>query len=48
MIPGGFSRKLCNEITKNSRCYFVENGIRKSLIRNFNQLDLFSNAVKLF
>lgn len=34
----GFSRNLRKEITKNSRYYFIDNGIRNALIGNFNIL----------
>ncbi len=34
----GFSRNLRNEITKNPRYYFLDNGIRNALINNFNPL----------
>lgn len=34
----GFSRNLRKEITKSSRWYFYDNGIRNALINNFNQL----------
>lgn len=37
---GGFSRNLRSEITKNSRYYFVDNGVRNALINNFNPLEL--------
>lgn len=33
---GGFSRNLRKEVTKNVRYYFYDNGVRNSLIRNFN------------
>lgn len=36
----GFSRNLRWEITKNSRYYFLDNGVRNALINNFNALDL--------
>ena len=36
----GFSRNLDNEITKKSKWYFYDNGIRNALINNFNGLDL--------
>lgn len=36
----GFSRNLRKEITKNSRYYFYDNGVRNSLIQNFNPLNL--------
>lgn len=35
---GGFSRNLRKEIIKNSRYYFYDNGVRNSLIQNFNPL----------
>jgi uncharacterized protein len=34
----GFSRNLCKEITKNSRWYFFDNGIRNAVIANFNSV----------
>ncbi len=34
----GFSRNLRKEITKSSRWYFYDNGIRNAVIRNFNNL----------
>lgn len=36
----GFSRNLRKEITKMSRFYFFDNGIRNAIIQNFNSLDL--------
>lgn len=33
---GGFSRNLRNEITKSSRFYFFDNGVRNAIINNFN------------
>lgn len=36
----GFSRNLRKEITKMSKYYFVDLGLRNALIRNFNTLDL--------
>ncbi len=36
----GFSRNLRKEVTKNSRYYFYDNGIRNALINNFNPLNL--------
>jgi len=36
----GFSRNLDNEITKKSKWYFYDNGIRNALINNFNPMDL--------
>ncbi len=36
----GFSRNLRKEITKKSRFYFYDNGIRNAIIANFNELEL--------
>ena len=36
---GGFSRNLRKEITKNSRWYFLDNGIRNAIIANFNPIE---------
>lgn len=36
----GFSRNLRKEITKSSRWYFYDNGIRNAIIRNYNSLSL--------
>lgn len=36
----GFSRNLRKEITKTSRWYFCDNGIRNALINNFNRISL--------
>ena len=36
---GGFSRNLRKEVTKNARYYFYDNGVRNSLIQNFNPLN---------
>ena len=35
----GYSSNLRKEITKTSRWYFYDNGIRNAIIRNFNRLD---------
>jgi len=35
----GFSRNLRKEITKNSRWYFLDNGIRNAVISNFNSME---------
>lgn len=35
----GFSRNLRKEVTKSSRYYFCDNGIRNSLINNYNSLE---------
>jgi len=34
----GFSRNLRKEVTKTSRYYFYDNGVRNALINNFNPL----------
>jgi uncharacterized protein len=36
----GFSRNLRNELTKNHRFYFVDNGVRNTVIDNFNSLSV--------
>jgi uncharacterized protein len=45
---GGFSRNLRKEITKTSRYYFYDNGVRNSLIQNFNPLSLRSDVGQLW
>jgi len=35
----GFSRNLRKEITKTTRFYFYDNGVRNAIIRNFNDLE---------
>lgn len=45
---GGFSRNLRNEITKNSRYYFIDNGVRNALINNFNLLELRNDVGELW
>lgn len=35
----GFSKNLRKEITKTSRWYFTDNGIRNALIKNFNRIE---------
>jgi uncharacterized protein len=44
----GFSRNLRSEITKNSRYYFLDNGIRNTLVNNFNPLDLRNDVGELW
>lgn len=44
----GFSRNLRTEITKNSRYYFLDTGIRNALINNFNPLDLRNDVGQLW
>jgi len=45
---GGFSRNLRKEVTKNSRYYFFDNGVRNSLIQNFNSLNLRNDVGQLW
>lgn len=45
---GGFSRNLRKEVTKNSRYYFYDNGVRNSLIQNFNPLNLRDDVGQLW
>ncbi len=45
---GGFSRNLRKEIIKNSRDYFYDNGVRNSLIQNFNPLALRDDVGQLW
>jgi hypothetical protein len=44
----GFSRNLRKEITKNSRYYFFDNGVRNTLIQNFNPLRLRNDTGQLW
>jgi uncharacterized protein len=44
----GFSRNLRNEITKTSRWYFYDNGIRNALINNFNPLTIRNDTGELW
>jgi uncharacterized protein len=45
---GGFSRNLRKEVTKNPRYYFYDNGVRNSLIQNFNRLALRNDVGQLW
>ncbi|NPV87213.1 MAG: ATP-binding protein [Anaerolineae bacterium] len=45
---GGFSRNLRKEVSKNPRYYFYDNGVRNSLIQNFNPLALRSDVGQLW
>lgn len=45
---GGFSRNLRKEISKNARYYFFDNGVRNSLIQNFNPLSLRNDVGQLW
>lgn len=44
----GFSRNLRKEITKSSKWYFYDNGIRNALIRNFKPLHLRNDIGQLW
>ncbi len=44
----GFSRNLRKEISKTSRWYFYDNGIRNAIIKNFNVLDHRMDKGELF
>ncbi len=44
----GFSRNLRKEVTKNHRYYFYDNGVRNSLIQNFNSLALRNDVGQLW
>ncbi len=44
----GFNRNLRKEITKSSRWYFYDNGIRNALIQNFNRLDMRNDTGELW
>jgi uncharacterized protein len=44
----GFSRNLRKEITKSSKWYFYDNGIRNAVIANFNMPDLRSDTGQLW
>lgn len=44
----GFSRNLRKEVSKNARYYFFDNGVRNSLIQNFNPLHLRDDVGQLW
>jgi len=44
----GFSRNLRKEVNKNSRYYFLDNGIRNAVINNFSPLQLRNDAGMLW
>ena len=44
----GYSRNLRSEITKKSKYYFLDNGIRNAIISNFNNLDSRDDVGKLW
>jgi predicted AAA+ superfamily ATPase len=45
---GGFSRNLRKEVSKTCRYYFVDNGIRNAVIKNFNELGTRNDAGALW
>lgn len=45
---GAFSRNLRKEIAKSSRYYFIDNGVRNSIISNFNDLDTRNDVGQLW
>ena len=44
----GFSRNLRKEITRKSKYYFLDNGIRNAIIANFNPLEIRDDIGKLW
>ncbi len=44
----GFSRNLRKEVTKTSRWYFYDNGIRNAIIRNFQKLNMRADVGELW
>ncbi|MDO8610769.1 MAG: ATP-binding protein [bacterium] len=44
----GFSKNLRSEVTKKSKYYFYDNGIRNAIISNFNSLDLRDDVGRLW
>ncbi len=45
---GGFSRNLRKEVTKSSKWYFYDNGIRNAIIANFSPIHLRDDTGKLW
>lgn len=45
---GGFSRNLRKEITKSSKWYFYDNGLRNLIIANFNPIELRNDIGQLW
>jgi predicted AAA+ superfamily ATPase len=45
---GGFSRNLRSEVTKQSKYYFYDIGVRNAVINNFNPLDIRDDIGKLW
>lgn len=44
----GFNRNLRKEVTRHSRYYFVDNGVRNALINNFNPLNMRADTGELW
>jgi predicted AAA+ superfamily ATPase len=44
----GYSKNLRKEVSKSSRWYFYDNGIRNAIIQNFNRLDMRSDVGELW
>jgi predicted AAA+ superfamily ATPase len=44
----GFSRNLRKEVTKNSKWFFYDNGIRNAIIANFNNIELRNDTGQLW
>lgn len=44
----GFSRNLRKEVTKKSKYYFYDNGVRNALIANFNSIEMRDDIGKLW
>ncbi|HRE74615.1 MAG TPA: ATP-binding protein [Flavobacteriales bacterium] len=45
---GGYNRNLRKEITKSSKWYFYDNGIRNAILRNFNRIDFRTDKGELW
>lgn len=45
---GGYSKNLRKEVSKSSRWYFYDNGIRNAIIQNFNRLDMRTDVGELW
>lgn len=45
---GGFSRNLRKEVTKKCKYYFCDNGVRNTIISNYNDLDMRDDVGKLW
>ena len=44
----GFSKNLRKEVTRKSKYYFYDNGVRNAVISNFNNLDLRDDVGKFW